>query len=65
MNRTLVVSSSAAGAQLVQELLPARDYSPVVVAGGGAEARRFCAESDLTSSSSTPPFPMNSDMTSR
>lgn len=47
MNRTLVVSSSAAGAQLVQELLPARDYSPVVVAGGGAEARRFCAESDF------------------
>ncbi len=46
MNRTLIVSSSAAGAQLVQELLPPRDYSPVVTACGGAEARRYCAEGD-------------------
>ena len=65
MNRTLVVSSSAAGAQLVQELLPARDYSPVIVAGEGLRRGASAPKAILTLSSSTPPFPTSSDMTSR
>ena len=47
LNRTLLVSSSAAGARTVRELLPARDYAPVIVAASGTEARRLCAGSEF------------------
>lgn len=46
MERTLIVSSTQSGTQFITELLPVKEYSPIVTATNAAEARRFLSDSD-------------------
>lgn len=46
IERVLIVSSSESGQQFIAELLSPKDYSPVITAACGAEARRLLADSD-------------------
>lgn len=47
MERTLIVSSTPGGIQFITELLPPKDFSPVITAANAAEAKRLLSDSEF------------------